>query len=628
MKQKKIYALIVLMFLASILYPPSLICEESASQPLPKEQSLISWLKKSTIKAYDWAKQKESFKKIVRLAGSVFHELDPAFKIPADMIASDEGRQGIKDISFQPVPLSEDQVVIHLKNKNSISCLILSETSHSIRVLWREGHITLEKNEIDLIERKSVITEGDGILIDEANNTWVNYPYKNSPVIRMVNGEVWDGEIIKVRSEALLFRNQLGDGAFVEFEIPRSKIAYLEFKPVQNQSSQLVEDNLRKVFPKMRFYREGMAVLITDTAGPSLKLLKQTLRDQITYLYLSFYPLFLKRHPACSAFVVVFDKWEDYMTYAIGDGVPAWMASGYYDPKSKTLYTANLVGDSQTDLYYQIVLSGKQFLNAFKDRIVSRYGEEYRTQINGLAEDQKKLFDTWMSYITDIFRKQTVSTLRHEITHQFFSVWGIQAFVVSKIDPDNPELIRKKKELMEAKDLEKKKKILMEIRGLDKEGKSSDDKLRIQAANSCFCEGLAEYASSTGLGLENVDMQFILKDWKKKNEIWPIEHLSVHKVGSFAGVSDHAILSAYAQSWSLVDFLMKNHRNSFIAYLKKMSWKKPTGKEDYLWLVKTIKKDPKTLEKEWIQSIDSMKEVEDPRVEEWFKLRKIFHCKT
>ena len=154
--------------------------------------------------------------------------------------------------------------------------------------------------------------------------------------------------------------------------------------------------------------------------------------------------------------------------------------------------------------------------------------------------------------------------------------------------------------------------------------RNADKDVQTEASNSWFVEGVAEYAATTALGERNDMRLYELKEARRKNELWPIEQLTVYKMGSFPGVTVSSALSAYAQSWSFVGFLMKNYRKEFMHYLKRMTMEKPSQDDDLKWLIEALGKDLRVVEKEWQDSIDVLPNVDDPQIEQLMRVREIF----
>lgn len=513
---------------------------------------------------------------------------------------------------------SDKQAVVRLKNGNAISGTLVFENDKKVVINWEGGDITLARAEISSIERGGRIKEDGGLLIQEAGGA--AWPHANSPVLQLTNGQVIDGEIGAVTPEIVSMKKDLGDGDVAYLDFPRPKIESLEFRPVRTDEDAKIEDDLRARFPKMRIHRQGLVVLFTDSEGSALTELKSVLREQMTALYLEFFELVKGRQPAHPHFVVVFDDPYEYFQHALADGVPAWLCPGYFTPAGRTLYLVNYSGNQFTSLVYEVVQGVRKGVGQQGDAVKSAVDSYYHGIVDGAVRDASVKVENAVGFMSAVFTEQTVSTLRHEVTHEFFHDWGLQTILVSEMK-ENKEISKKKKDMLEAKTIEKKKELLGEILGLRK--RESAAKLDTRAANSWYVEGIAEYAATSAVGRPNVERQYLVKQALKKNELWPIEQLTVYKMGSFPGIAVDAAFSAYAQSWSLVDFLMKKHRKGFIAYLERMAKETPQGNQDFTWLIEAVGTDLRELEKEWHAHIAAYDEVEDPEIEQFIRIREI-----
>ena len=516
--------------------------------------------------------------------------------------------------------VDKEQAVVYLKNGNALSCIVLHEDDKTVTVDWQGGEIGLQKNEIARIERQQSLRENDGIVLAPRENPAEKWIYQNSPVVKLMNGQVLDAAVSEIREHVVILRRDLGEGGYAEQEIKRDQIESLEFRPVVNEASRKIEEKLREQFPKMRFHRIGMVMLITDSEGSALMELKRTLRDQEITLYFEFFGLLKKKQPKFQHFVVVFDSPLDYFEYALTDGVPAWLCPGYFSPVEKVLFMMNLGGQHVTDNIYQTVLGARGVVDQQAQNLKNSVGDRYDIQIQALAKDAKIKVENAVAYLGGIYGGLSTMILRHEFTHEFLHDWGLQTIIVSKMKEKDDALIQKKKDLFKADGLEKKKELLLQILNMQRD---ANQDVKTEASNSWFVEGLAEYAATTAIGEANEMRLYELKEARRKNELWPIEQLTVYKMGSFPGVSASSALSAYAQSWSFVGFLMKNYRKEFLSYLNRMGLEKPSGDDDLKWLLEALGKDLRTIEKEWIASIDALPDVEDPQLEKFMRVKEI-----
>lgn len=521
------------------------------------------------------------------------------------------------------VPLDEKQAVIFLKNGSSISCKIVNETAKKVVVEWEGGEVTFGRNEIVRIERKRMIAEGDGIRIAEPEPE-AGWKYKHDIVVRLTNGQVIDAVVSEVHGPVVVLKEDLGGGSSIDHEVERSKIEALDFRPVSNPASDKIAGNLRRQFPKMRFYEDGIITLVTDSSGSSLKTLKKTLQDQVKEVYLEFFPLLKNRKPEVQVFVVVFDKFQDWFEYALTDGVHPFYVGGYFDPVDEILFLPNKFGDEMSGNVRKAVEFTRQGLNQMSDTLKSRYGDKYEAQIEGAFHDAKVAVDNYIDFVMGVLMNETMHVLRHEFVHSFFHSFKSQSIIISKINKSSEALLRKKADLLASSDPAKKAELLKEILKIQSKRDKQFEKLETNADNSWFVEGVAEYAGTYPVGGELGDRLFDVKEAEEQKQLLPLEHLTVYKSGSFVGVERDSKLSAYAQSWSLVHFLMKRYPEGFLRYLDRMAGEKPSEADDLNWLLEAVGKDLRVLESEWHEHIAAMPTPKDPEIEIWWRVRDIF----
>ena len=115
-------------------------------------------------------------------------------------------------------------------------------------------------------------------------------------------------------------------------------------------------ENIKRVFQKMRWYNEGMFTIVTDSPPTTVKDYRRTIRELATDWYLTFHPLVKTRKPMIQQYLVIFDDWGDYIEYAATDGLPGWLAVGYFNPEDEVLYTFNMVGEQFSELLAEAYL--------------------------------------------------------------------------------------------------------------------------------------------------------------------------------------------------------------------------------------------------------------------------------
>lgn len=515
-------------------------------------------------------------------------------------------------------PVTADTVTLYLKNGSTISGELVMESKDAYTILWKDGEVAFYKDEIDRVERGVRVSDAKGMLFDEG--VAEEWPYEHDMAIVLTNGMILDADIAGVDKEKITIEYPV-EGGNISQDIERSRVEYLLFKPIENNKTKKIEKHLKELFPKMRFYREGNFTIITDSYITWVRRYRATLRRTYSDIYIKFFSLFKDGEPQLQNFVVVFDDYIDFVEYAVSDGVPGWAVLGYFNPDDRALYLFNVLGDRFSDFLFESFI-GKpgEAIDDAADRLKTMAGDRYEIVIQGLADDVKDKFWRYYNMIKNEFSEMTFGTLRHEFAHEVFSNWGFQNIVVSRSKQDREKLQKKKKDFLDTKDKAKKKKLLMELLTL----KSEKGTVDLKAANSWLAEGAATYCETDPIGGKNDRWLFTFQKMKRENAIYPLEHLTVYKIGSFPGVYPEAMLYAYAQSWAFFTFLMDRYPAQFMEYQRRFSREKAEEHEDIEWLVEALGKDIRIIEKEFVEYMDRLEKLEDPLIERFEKWSTIF----
>ncbi len=512
---------------------------------------------------------------------------------------------------------SGETVVVYFKNGNTLIGELLEKTEDRYYVRWKGEEIIVYAEQVERIGGQEEIAKEKRILSDEEISNW--WPYENDIVIRLTNRMVCDARITRAGKDKLTLLYLTEGQGRIEQDIERSKVEYLIFKPMDNDQSKRIENSLREMFPEMKFYKEGNFTIVTDSYLSWVKEYRKTLRETYTNVYLKFFNLFKDRKPQTQNFIVIFDDFADFVEYAIADGVPGWAVAGYFSPDEEVLYLFNVLGDKFSEILFEAMVgeSGRT-INDIVDKVEEHVDERYHIFIKGQAKRIKDKFWNAYSYYKGIFREATMGTLRHEFTHELFHNWGLQNIDLSKVKTDREELIKRKKEIFETEDYKKKAKLIKALISL--RGESLD----MQAANSWLAEGTATYCETDPPGSRNNRWLFIYQEMLKEGSVYPLESLTYYKIGSFPGVCPKAMLQLYAQSWAYVTFLMEKYPEQFMDYQKRMAKDLTQEHEDIDWLLEELGKDLRTVEKEFVEYMNTYEQVDDPYVSSFVKLYDIF----
>jgi len=512
-----------------------------------------------------------------------------------------------QDLEKLEKKLSPDAVIIYLKNKSIISGELTHENPKEIFIRWKDGEIGFSREEIERIEYGKETEEKEGFLFPDEEK----WKYNNDIVVQLTNLTVIDAVISDVTSENVLLKFPLEEGGTIEQEIPRSRIENLLFKPVVNKRSKEIRKCLKEQFPKMHFYEESIFTICTDSNNIWVEKYQKVLRSHIRDFYFTYFRLLKGRKPKVQNFIVIFDKINDFREYATLDGVPEW-AGGYFDSVDEVLYLPNFLGDEAEDLIYEcLVMRNRRIANMFGDWVKDNVDQRYHIFIEGLMDEWKGKFVKLSNIALGFFRNVTYLVLRHEATHELFHSWGLQNIVMSRIKYSQEELAEKKKEYLESEDKEKRAELLSEI--LSQREKIEKTYIeKVEATNSWFVEGTATYSETDPLGGLNKFRLYEFQEAKRKDMLFPLEQLTVYKIGSFPGVADETMGAAYAQSWAFTHFLMNKYPDEFMSYLERMVGEKPEKNEDLEWLLGALDRKLREVEEEFLAYMDKFEQIENP----------------
>ncbi|MFC2140176.1 hypothetical protein ACFLQ1_00480 [Candidatus Auribacterota bacterium] len=505
-------------------------------------------------------------------------------------------------------PQKEIPVKIHLKYGGTMNGLLLEETDNEYILNWKGSEFVLAKDQVLRIKKEGEMAD---------------WPYNNDIVIKLKSGAILDGIISNITKDRLVFQYEQKKGS-AEMEIQQKDIEYLLFAPVHNSLSQKIEKKLKRKFSKMKFYKEGDVTIITDSYATWVKAYQKTVRTVYSQIYLKFFKLFSGKKQTVQNFVVIFDNYKEFVDFAIEDGVPGWAVLGYYKPEDHVLYLFNVLGDKFAKFIEKNFIGKvERVIDSQVKQIKKRIQQSDHMMLEGQAHDIKDRYWRIYNLIIDSCKDETLSTLRHEFIHELFNNWGLQNVKVSRSEKAKAKLRNKKKEAFEFKSSEKKQAWLSSILG----SSSKRDDMELKAANSWLVEGLATYGETYPIGNQNDRWLFIMQEMIRNNKVYPLATLTFYKMGSFPGMySTKAMITAYAQSWALVTFLLEKYPDQFVKYMQGSSDEAARAdSEDLQFLLKCLGKDAHTLDQEFLEYINAKYEkLEDPFIKGELFIRNLF----
>ncbi|MBI4355308.1 MAG: DUF1570 domain-containing protein [Candidatus Omnitrophica bacterium] len=541
---------------------------------------------------------------------------EPATGHPTSLDPHGGGRAA----SGSTVPL-EKLITLRLKNGTVLSGELLNETPEAITLGWSWGSTEFRRTEIASAERGKRVTTDAQLLPPLSTETGqATWPYHHDVVVQLTNTAILDAAISEVHPDRIVLQTAAA-GGLAEQEIPRSRIEGLLFRPIENERSTQISDTLYRLFPSMQRYHDGWFTLVTDSYAPAVREYRKTIRGYATELYLAFFAQVKDRHPAVQTFIVVFDDWGKFVEYALSDGLPGWALLGYFSPTDEVLYLFNGLGESFADLLYEVYLArARRGVNQLATQVKGQVDSRYGVFVDGQATEIKGKFEALHDYVRGQYSRETLATLRHEMTHELFHHWGLQSIVLSQTDPHDAERVAKKREFLATKDLKQKRRLLEELLN----PQQHDEDVQMSAANSWLVEGLAAYAETDPLGSTNERWLAAYQEAKRKQAVLPLEFLTVFKMGSFWGVAPQAQIYAYAESWAFVHFLMTHYRDGFLRYMERMAAQTPKEGEDLQWLLEATHQELRSLEKEFFAYLEQFPQQTDPFLQFIDKIQEIF----
>ncbi len=510
-----------------------------------------------------------------------------------------------------------DSVTLYLTNGGIVTGELIRQSPQEITLRWESGQVGFKTQEIRRMVHGKADTDADNVVMPWEGQEEI-WPYHQPVVVKLMNATVLDAPITEVTSEALVLTHTVNPGGRIMQTIPRSDVAELLFRPIRNERSKQIEQTLQSLFPRMHVHREGMFTLITDSMPPVAKEYRRAIRQLAVDWYLTFFPLVGQRSPSVQQYIVVFEDWESYIEYAASDGVPGWIAVGYFHPEDQVLYCFNMVGERFSTLLYETFLG--QFRQA-RDQ-VSQMLKGYRGAIfiQGQMSEFLQKLEQAHAVVRQSYQSLSIAILRHELTHALFHNWRLQGVVLSQVpslNEENEEQVKKKRQYLQTGKAEEKRRLLEELL----KQHSTDSLPQMQAANSWIVEGLAGYMEPSPIGEINTERLAEAQQVQRTQGFLPLEFLHNFRLGSFLGMSNQSMLDAYAQSWALCHFLMHRYPEPFLAYLDRLARERPQKGNDTLsWLITAVGKPQRSLEQEFLAYMKQF-QPEDPF---WLKQMQTF----
>ncbi len=507
-------------------------------------------------------------------------------------------------------------MTLYLANGGMVTGELVRETPQEVILRWDYGDVAFKRSEIQQTSKSAQDADPSRMTMPwEGEHQQARWPYQHDVVVKLTKGTVVDIPIRAVTPTTVVLAQTLPGGGEVEQTILRETIEQLLFRPIHNERSTQIETQLRGLFPTMHWYEEGMFTLLTDSIPPTIKEYRRTIRALATDWYLTFHPLLQSRSPTVQQYIVVFENWPSYLEYAATDGVPGWMAIGYFHPGDEILYCFNVLGE-QFSLLLEDAFLGQ--FRGVRDRVSTQL-KVSRSQVfvEGQMSEFLRKLEGAHAALRQMYSRVGTDVLRHELTHAMFHNWQLQNVVLSQMPESGREEFEKKRRYLQEDDDERKRQLLEELLKQQITGKLPD----LRASNSWFVEGLAAYMEPIPVGEPNTERVAEVQEARTRRQILPLELLNALRMGSFHGMSTQSALYAHAQSWAFCHFLMQHHRDAFMTYLERLAAEHPGEDVDTLpWLLEALGTAQRPLEQQFLAYLERFP-AEDPF---WLKQKQEF----
>lgn len=494
-----------------------------------------------------------------------------------------------------PAPILQNAVTVHLHNGGALTGELVSETPTQVTLRWEGGEVGFSPSEIARLERLGQVTGAAEVVLPWQNeHEKARWPHESAQVVKLTRGTIVDAPITAVTGDTVVMTQRLPSGGAIEHTVKRDEVEAVLFRPMDNERSTAIAETLRTLFPDMQWYEEGFVTIITDSVGTPVKQYRQTIRDLVRDWYLMFYPLAKARPPQVQMYVVIFDDWARYIEYAITDGVPGWIAVGYFHPEDQVLYGFNMLGERFSDLLYEGYLG---YTREARDQIVAQFKDtQHQETVEGQTSQFLQTLEAGHARARVLFRELTVGVLRHEATHSLFHNWRLQGVMLSQLPEDQAGTVEKKYKFLQSGDQKEKQALLNELLS----GKKDAALPEMRAANSWYTEGLAGFMEPEPVGGLNLERLPDAQEAARASRLLPLEFLDAFRIGSFRGMKGDSAAYAYAQSWAFCHFLMHRHPEAFMVYLQRLADAPPREADHALaWLVEATGMEQRALEQQF-----------------------------
>lgn len=329
---------------------------------------------------------------------------------------------------------------------------------------------------------------------------------KHQLVLR--SGEVLKGEVVGQDDAGVYtFLQSFGDAGSFCAHIPDYRVLRVESLGAAAPNISYRDVQFSMEFPQLKFYRRSPYSVVTDQNYLQVERAVRDLQRLHHDFARLFGPLVTLPDRGDGIQLLFFQDQEQYEAYQRGYAPQLEHTAGFYSPKIDRFVVFNQAAP------------GSRRANALQMVIRRRAAAQRRESFDNLGRVKDWEIQAGRNVVQQA-EEQTRMTIRHEGAHQLFFTYGVHS--------------------------------------------------RHHAENSWLIEGLATYCETVPPGGPQAQRMSVLKNAQAKDRLIPLSELvnSRSPKGLYAFWGDKRVQLAYAESWALVGFLMRDrYREAFFDYL-------------------------------------------------------------
>lgn len=341
----------------------------------------------------------------------------------------------------------------------------------------------------------------------------------NPHVIHLAGGKVLEGTVESEEGAYVTIRQQVGSSGWFSRKVPRQQVVSVE--TAAQESTEITDEDvlIKTEFPTFRLVKNGPVSFFTDQDSLSIKDLTGMLERLRGQLQHGFGALAQQRGPM-PAYVIVFSTEAMYRHYIQGMPSHAQNSVGLFLPSLNRLVVFNFFGSG----VYQAVDAG---LQAAGRDLQQQREEVSQSPAKGQADTRhyveqldaaRQIVGSVGARVGLAAKAMNFMVIRHEGTHQFFHALGLDE--------------------------------------------------RPMGRQLWLLEGLATYAETPSVGDRANEQRLpVIKDLVSRHAHRQLREL-IQRDDLFTSGDEAQGLAGYAESWSLVYYLMRSgHHDRFLNYL-------------------------------------------------------------